>query len=366
MSEDGTVSQSSTHVPASQATSDRQAELRESRNRRMKSRPHNAPPTLLDYFSGSSVHGTAARRSPKSKLPPGRLGRRELGPHAFEKRMPDQVRRHLLNDAQPRQINGIGTDGKLVRRTLIENETAGLIPVLADLCSRDRGTEITYLCHPSVKHVSKLRCDGNFCGYWNIQMLLTYIRATGALPDMRRTPDVLQIQDTIEQAWDNGIVAHGRNETGGIRGTRKWIGTSEAAAYFTNIGISADAHSFKDESHELAVVSLLDHVEAHFITRLEDSEHIGSSRIATRPPLYFQRLGHSTTIVGLERRVDGSKSLLVFDPSFDTSAGMRSLLRGQRSPAEVDILLKAYRRTDQSLARYEEFEILVPRTGDTR
>ncbi|KAK5105885.1 hypothetical protein LTR62_001944 [Meristemomyces frigidus] len=338
MSEDDASSHSSTHGHSAQTTPDGQAKLHKSRNRRTESQPKTVPPTLLDYFSGKSVHGTAARRPPKSKLPPGRLGRRELGPHAFGKRMPDQVRRHLLSDAQPRQINGIGTDGKLVRRTVIENENAGLIPVLADLCSRDNGTTITYLCHPSVKHVRKLRCDGNFCGYWNIQMVLTYLRATGVLPDMRRTPHVLQIQVTIEQACDNGILAHGRNETGGLRGTRKWIGTSEAAAYFSKISIGVGAHSFEDESYELAVVSLLDHVEAHFITGLEGSETVGSPRIATRPPLYFQRLGHSMTIVGLERRVDGSRSLLVFDPSFDTLAGMRSLLRGQRS---LDILLSA-------------------------
>ncbi|KAK3676396.1 hypothetical protein LTR78_003672 [Recurvomyces mirabilis] len=300
----------------------RQAKLQKSRSRRPKPQPASSAPTLLEYFSGSSTLGGSQSKKSKVVPPPGRLGRRELGPHAFEKRMPDQVRRHLLEDGKPRHINKIGADGKLSRQSVIENETAGLIPILASLCARDAENEVTYLCHPGVNH----------------------------------------IQDSIEQAWDDGILAHGRRETGGISGTRKWIGTSEAAAYFTQIGISVEAHSFKDETHELAVVGLLDFVEAHFISGVEASENRGSSRLTQRSSLYFQRFGHSMTIVGLERRTDGSRSLLVFDPSFETSAGMLSLVAGRRSRAELDTLLKAYRKTDQSLAKWEEFEILVPRS----
>ena len=40
-------------------------------------------------------------------------------------------------------------------------------------------------------------------------------------------PDIFQIQNLIENAWDNGINAQGRAETGGIKGTRKYIGTPE-------------------------------------------------------------------------------------------------------------------------------------------
>jgi hypothetical protein len=42
-----------------------------------------------------------------------------------------------------------------------------------------------------------------------------------------KLPSIFQIQDFIEQAWDHGINAQGRVETGGIRGTRKYIGTPE-------------------------------------------------------------------------------------------------------------------------------------------
>lgn len=40
-------------------------------------------------------------------------------------------------------------------------------------------------------------------------------------------PSVFQIQDLIENAWDTGINAQGRVETGGVKGTRKYIGTPE-------------------------------------------------------------------------------------------------------------------------------------------
>lgn len=40
-------------------------------------------------------------------------------------------------------------------------------------------------------------------------------------------PNILQLQDRIEQAWDNGHNARGRIETGGIKDTRKYIGTLE-------------------------------------------------------------------------------------------------------------------------------------------
>lgn len=318
--------------------------------------------SMLEYFSGSSNYSKAKPKAYQPPLRPGRLGKRELGPHAFERAMPSEVRHRLLNDALPRFTNKLGRDGKLVREAVVDNETLGLIPVLADICSGDPTTQTTYFCHPGVKHIHKLNCDGNFCGFWNIQVLISFLQANGVLRDLRRMPDILQIQDAIEQAWDNGICSYGRTETGGIRGTRKWIGTSEAVAYFTQIGISVEALTFQDDedgSGGLAVVGLLDHVEAYFMSGIEAAISHGSSHITQLAPIYFQRLGHSMTIVGLERKRDGSRNLLVLDSSFGTSEPVRRLLGGRKSYAAVDTLMRAYRRSDQSLARWEEFEIIV-------
>ncbi|KAK4539988.1 hypothetical protein LTR36_009886 [Oleoguttula mirabilis] len=336
--------------------------LQKSQHRNLNDSPSKRGVSLLEYFSGSSNHGNARPKTYQPPRRPGRLGKRELGPHAFEKAMPFDVRRRLLNEALPQLTNKLGKDGKLIREAVVDTETTGLIPVLADLCSLDSTTQTTYFCDPSVKHIRKLNCDGNFCGFWNIQVLLSFLQAIGALRGMHQMPDVLQIQDTIEQAWDRGICSYGRIETGGIRGTRKWIGTSEAVAYFTQIGVSIEALSFQDDEDDsggLAVTGLLDYVEAYFMSGLGAAKTHGSSHITQLAPIYFQRLGHSMTIVGLERKKDGSRDLLVFDSSFGTSEAVKRLLSGRKASAAIDTLMKAYRRSDQSLARWDEFEIVV-------
>ena len=334
---------------------------------------------ILEYFSGTSQHGPPPkpppRRQVREPLKPGRLGIRELGPHAFEKTMPASVRHRLLHDAEPCQVQRISRDGRLYRETIIENETGGLIPVLAELCTLFKSTVVTYFCHPSVRHVEKIRCDGNFCGYWNIQMLLSYIHEQDARRNNSRPrplPNVLQIQNSIEEAWDAGICSYGRIETDGVRGTRKWIGTHEALAFFTRNEVEVEALSFKQEkppsvsngassssSSQPAVIQLLDHVEAYFISGVESTRQHGNSYITALPPIYFQRFGHSMTIVGLERKADGSRNLLVFDPSFETTPGMDKLLAGRDARAHPETLLRSYRRSDVSLSRWEEFEVIV-------
>lgn len=320
---------------------------------------------ILNYFVGRSHYGPPPKRITREPRPRGHLGRRELGPHAFEKAMPDTLKQHLLNDALPRSVQRLGERGKLIRDVVVPNETSGLIPIVADFCQSDATAAATYLCDASVRHVTKLRCDGNFCGYWNIQMLLSCIQARrGTSPDLQNPlPNVLQIQETIEQAWDNGICSFGRIETGGILNTRKWIGTNEAVAYFTQTSIRVEALSFKTEENDnnkaAAASSLLDHIEAYFMSGLEGARRQGISAITSLPPIYFQRLGHSMTIIGLERKLDGSRNLLVFDPSLGTSVAMRKLLDGGKTAASVDTLLKAYRRSVAALSRWDEFEIVV-------
>lgn len=44
-----------------------------------------------------------------------------------------------------------------------------------------------------------------------------------------KIPTVFDIQEYIETAWDHGINSQGRIETGGIRGTRKYIGTPDVS-----------------------------------------------------------------------------------------------------------------------------------------
>lgn len=143
----------------------------------------------------------------------------------------------------------------------LTHRVIGIIPVVEQLLQQSPTTHYAYLCHPCVQHISKLRREGmndpilcsrrfttyltqpgnhpgGFCGYRNIQMLTSYIVGTGIPGTERfhnRIPSIFRIQDYIESAWDMGINAHGRVETGGVRGTRKYIGTSEASLYSTQL-----------------------------------------------------------------------------------------------------------------------------------
>jgi hypothetical protein len=63
-------------------------------------------------------------------------------------------------------------------------------------------------------------------------MMCSYIikkRYPGHEAFQNRLPTIFDIQDYIEKAWDLGINAQGRIETGGIRGTRKYIGTPDVS-----------------------------------------------------------------------------------------------------------------------------------------
>lgn len=312
----------------------------------------------MSFFSGTSTRTRTTIRNLEKPRKPGRLGKNELGPHAFEERMPDDVRRFLMRAAKPTYVQRIGSDGKLVRQAYVENETVGVVDVLSDLCSLDRGNAATYLCHPKVRHIRKLNCTGNFCGYWSIQCVLTYVQYINP-EGPQLLPDVIQIQDLIEEAWHKGICSYSRIETGGIKNTRKWIGTQECVAFFTAIGLRTEALCIggKDEDH--AAEELLDYVEAYFMGAIDVAQKHGTSYITGLSPIYFQRRGHSMTIVGLERRTDGSRNLLVFDSSFETSVPMKRLVDGRKAYAKIDDILRPYRRPDSQLSRYTEFELVL-------
>lgn len=106
-----------------------------------------------------------------------------------------------------------------------------LVPVLARLIDHDNEIKRAYLCHDNVRYISKINGEGhNFCGYHNIQMLLSFLQSASleGCETLKGTlPSVLELQNMIEEAWDKRINDYGRIQTGGIRDTRKHIGTSE-------------------------------------------------------------------------------------------------------------------------------------------
>ena len=164
----------------------------------------------------------------------------ELGPHAHEERMPAWLRKQLEQGAKVTSRNTISLDGSLVRVETVANETRDIIPVLAQLCEQDTSVERAFLCHPGVQHVVKMSREGGFCGYRNIQMMVSFIQATqsqGFEHFTGRMPSIFRLQDLIELAWDKGINSAGRVETGGIRGTRKYIGTPEVMRSLSRFGM---------------------------------------------------------------------------------------------------------------------------------
>lgn len=156
--------------------------------------------------------------------------RTELGPYAWEDRMPKWLHDQLAAGPKTTVVNRLGRDGRLIKQEKVQNETPGIIPILAQLSALDRSVKEAYYCHPSTLHIGKTPKEGGFCGYRNIQMLVSYIqgaRAQGHEDFPGSTPGILKLQDLIERAWDKGINTIGRQQTGGIRDTRKYIGTPE-------------------------------------------------------------------------------------------------------------------------------------------
>ncbi|KAI4104873.1 MAG: hypothetical protein LQ339_003717 [Xanthoria mediterranea] len=288
-----------------------------------------------------------------------RLGEAELGPYAHEDQMPAWLQRQLERGAKVTIVNQISHEGQLVRLERVANETTGVLSVLAQLCEQDHLLAKVYLCHPGVQHVFKMAKEGGFCGYRNIQMMISYVQAArsqGHELFPGRLPSVLDLQELIESAWDRGINTTGKVETGGIRGTRKYIGTPEAQTLLTSLSISCEASALNDTDHRPVHEQVYDYVEQYFI----DSITTPATKVCktSSAPIYFQHQGHSLTIVGLEIRKSGNRNLLVFDPSFKPSPGIQRLLGAKFRAAAPEKLLKAYRRGDRYLGKHSSFELL--------
>ena len=113
---------------------------------------------------------------------------------------------------------------RMIEEESPRNKHAGMVTALASMLECDPGLDWAYLCRDTVVQISKLHGEGNhFCAYRNIQMLLPRPYPVASIPEL---------QEMIEKAWDEGFNPHSRIETGGIKGTRKHIGTPEVSKYF--------------------------------------------------------------------------------------------------------------------------------------
>lgn len=64
------------------------------------------------------------------------------------------------------------------------------------------------------------------------------------------------------------------------------------------------------------------------------------------------------TIIGFEKKEDGARNLLVFDPMFHDAPGVLKLVGKSFSCKNYAELLRAYRRGARYLKKYRAFEIL--------
>ncbi|KAF2841567.1 DUF1671-domain-containing protein [Patellaria atrata CBS 101060] len=347
-------------------------ELRSSPQKRSRHHRSSSEKTTLSRsifsFGSSTKEKSRHKSSTKSQFnateQSARLGRSELGPHAYEEKMPRWLYDQLERGGKVTANNIIGPDGRTLRVEMIENETQGLIALLAQLSNLDKTVREAFFCHPSTTHVGKTPREGGFCGYRNIQMFVSYIqgaKTAGHEHFPGRLPTILKIQDWIERAWDQGFNEIGRVQTGGIRGTRKYIGTPEAQALCLYLGIPCDIVVISDirdgsQAHE----QLLSFVEEYFKTGVSSNKDSKVHRTHL-PPIYLQQPGHSLTIIGFEKRRDGSCNLLVFDPMFKTTDHTRHLVGRDNLRTARPQVIHVYRRGAKRLRRHRDFELLCLR-----
>ncbi|KAE8348366.1 DUF1671-domain-containing protein [Aspergillus coremiiformis] len=302
--------------------------------------------------------------SPLKVAPTGdvkKLGRAELGPHAHEKQMPSWLRKILEKSAKITESNTIVPERASPRHHLVENQTTDVIPVLVRLCEQDKTVHRAFFCSPKVYQVSRLPKESGFCGYRNIQMLISYMKECRVpgheLFPESRLPTIFQLQDMIENAWDMGVNSIGRIETGGIRGTRKYIGTPEEDDALLLTRIRCEASSIEGTKDMQAYNALFRCIADYFRQELPLDTN-DKVLLTNLPPVYFQHQGHSLTIIGFEIRDNGSANILVFDPMFKPSPTVERLKGTDTIFADPARILKAYRRGEAYLQKYRVFEIL--------
>lgn len=95
--------------------------------------------------------------------------------------MPHWLVKLLESDGEVKIISRLSPRGRL-EKVKSTNHAEGIVPVLAQLLEQDPLTKIAYLCHPSVKHVSKLRREGQYHSPKGPKYLLTDSRRLLWLP----------------------------------------------------------------------------------------------------------------------------------------------------------------------------------------
>lgn len=227
-------------------------------------------------------------------------------------------------------------------------------------------------CHPAVNHIANRPRQGGFCGFHSITMMLSYLRGCGTAPKhpiySSALPNILEIQELIENAWAIGIHSQAKLETGGIIGTRKYIGTPEAHACLQILDVPCFTEVI-DSSRITgqACDAVIDRIKTYFL------ENKPKDNILGKPPVYFQRKGHSMVIVGFETwrerklhypgigLVDSPHldNLIVFDCAVPVPDAIKALRDGQNVNEKRRMgLMSKYRVSRYDLEDDKRFELV--------
>ncbi|KAK4896076.1 hypothetical protein LTR27_005933 [Elasticomyces elasticus] len=249
------------------------------------------------------------------------------------------------------------------------NRLSGVVPKLAHLLEHTKDLKVAYLCDQGAVQVSKLwGTEGQWCGYRNMQILCLALQ--GMLPPSAslrqklggQKSTVPELQVMIESAWDQGINVHGRTQVGGILGSTKYIGTSEAEALLLSLAVPCIGRKFEGKE---AWSEVMDSVEEYYSAAMPSivkrKDNAGRVHITSRPPIFLQRPGHSVTIAGTARHKSGKRYLLIFDPAWSAPAAFRKddpLTCEECKGLSATWVLRQYMKSERWLSKWKAFETL--------
>ena len=164
------------------------------------------------------------------------------------------------------------------------------------------------------------------CGYSNLAALLRTLEKHGVLPSVLATQgiptEITDLQLTIEAAWragfDQGSAGQFRNRLTGQKGKSGEIGAPEVLAALWHLQIDAFIVEIVQQAGAGRAVF---HVAAAYFqsshSELRTSGHL-NVHCSSRPPLFLQRDGHSTSVLGV---LSSPPRLIIRDPG-DANAHM--------------------------------------------
>ncbi|KAK9763408.1 hypothetical protein K7432_009930 [Basidiobolus ranarum] len=168
--------------------------------------------------------------------------------------------------------------------------------------SSEEEDSVVYFCHPATKHISYDKRDTSWgCGYHNLQMVLSCLLAMEEFDlNLKSMPDVHQLQQLLEHAWEAGFDTEGAAQLGNhVVGTKTWIGATEVYCILSYLGVRClvtDFYKYTGENNTHPAV--LDWVENYFGASDETtSKALNKSGtrhrvvITKKPPLYLQHQG---------------------------------------------------------------------------